>query len=108
MPSSELKKYIFKLDDIEKKVRKKTVFRTSIYIHYLTIEFMEYWRYLQTNHAHEIKGWMWDELYFTFNQRLFDFARCRLDIYWMIYEYDDKQLFFLDHKERPFWRRRNA
>lgn len=69
---------------------------------------MRYWRRLQDQYLDELPDVVWGELYFFFNQKLYEIARCRLDMMWMIYEYDEVQLFHDDYEEKPLWRDTNT
>lgn len=104
MVSYNLRPYLYRLDEIEVQARRNFGCNTNLYLYHVTREFMRHWRYIQANHSDTIKYRLWDELYFFFNEKLFEIARCRLDMMWMIYEYDNEQLFHEDHQQGPFWR----
>ncbi|MEJ1367064.1 MAG: hypothetical protein RPU35_02445 [Candidatus Sedimenticola sp. (ex Thyasira tokunagai)] len=65
---------------------------------------MKYWRQLQDEHLGSYPDVFWGELYFFFNQKLYEIARCRLDLEWMIYEFDENGLFHETYEPKPFWR----
>lgn len=104
MVSHRLRKYLHNLDKIEARARRNFGGCTSLYLHFVTTEFMRYWRCLQDNCSAEIQGKMWDELYFFFNEKLYEVTRCRIDMMWMIYEFDGADLFHEGHNPSPFWR----
>ncbi len=102
MVSKVARQYLYELDDIETRARRKFGDCTHLYLYFVSREFMRYWRHLQK--TENLPDVVWGELYFFFNQNLFEIARCRLDLMWMIYEYDEDQLFHMDYEEKPFWR----
>ncbi len=73
-------------------------------MHYVIQEFMRYWRDLQKDHIGKFHDRHWDELYFFFNEKLYEIARCRLDMMWLMYEFDGEGLFHPDHEPKPFWK----
>jgi hypothetical protein len=104
MVSNAARHYLYELDAIEARGRKKFGRCSHLYLYYVANEFMRYWRRLQREHPQDLPDVVWGELYFFFNQNLYEIARCRLDLMWMIYEYDDDQLFHEGYVEKPFWR----
>lgn len=104
MVSSAARRYLYELDNIEARARKKFGHCTHLYLYYVIREFMRYWRKLQKEHPSDLPDVVWGELYFFFNQALSEIASCRLDMMWLIYEYDDDQLFHEGYEPKPFWR----
>ena len=107
MASKQAKPFLYELDNIEIRARRKFAACSNLYLYHITREFMRYWRKIQSEHTDDLPDVVWGELYFFFNQKLYEIARCRLDMMWMIYEYDENQLFHEDYVEKPFWRDRN-
>ncbi|OMH28119.1 hypothetical protein [Motiliproteus sp. MSK22-1] len=105
MVSNRVRHFLYELDEIETRARKNFGDCTGLYFHYITREYMRYWRELQRQEPEQLKGKAWDELQFFFDQKLRDLAWARFDMYWMIFEYDGKQLYPEDHEPGPFWRK---
>ncbi len=104
MASKAVRRFLWRLDTIETAARKQHAYCTGMYLHNVTRQFMAYWREIQQDPDNGLEGREWDELYFLFNQKLRDIAYCRLDMFWMIYEHDEQDLFHKDHEQGPFWR----
>lgn len=99
-------RFLYELDDIEARARKKYGYCTGLYLQYVIEHFIAYWRHIQLERFDDIHGEQWDSLYLEFNIKLADIAVCRLDMEWIIYEYDNKQLFHEGHSTKPFWPQR--
>jgi len=97
-------KYLCHLDNIEAEARKKYARCSYRYMTYIVRSFISYWRYLQRKYGDEIPDIVWNELYFFFNEKLYEIARSRLDLMWLVYEYDDQGLFHDEFEVKPFWR----
>ncbi|MEH6649147.1 MAG: hypothetical protein V7707_03880 [Motiliproteus sp.] len=104
MTSPKIRPYLYPLDDIETRARKNFGHCTGLYLHYITREFMRYWRELQQQDNEVLQGRGWDQLNFYFDQKLREIASARMEMEWLIFEYDDEQLFDTDHVPGPFWR----
>lgn len=100
----KLCRFTHKLNEIEKRARKLHADNTANYFQYIVEEYTRYWRYLQHEHMDAIQQNMWNELYFIFNDRLYEYARCRLDMMYLVFEIDDQPLFHDEHVRAPFWR----
>jgi len=106
--SKQARPFLYELDKIESRARRKFPECSNLYLYYISRGFMRYWRRLQNQHLDELPDVVWGELYFFFNEKLYEIARCRLDMMWMIYEYDETHLFHEDYEEKPFWRSTNT
>jgi len=99
MPTySRLNNYLFRLNDIEKEARTKFGHSTPCYLEYIIREYLRYWRELQRLDHKDLKGMAWVRLAEIFNQQLYSIAFARLDMQFMIYEWDGLPLFEEDIK----------
>ncbi|WP_133297470.1 hypothetical protein [Motiliproteus coralliicola] len=96
--------YLEPLEDIEARARKNFGDCTGLYLHYIIREFSRYWRGLQKREDPFLAGKVWDQLNFYFDQKLREIATIRLEMEWLIFEYDNEQLFDPEHEPGPFWR----
>ena len=66
-------------------------------------EYSVYWRDLEDNHFSNLEDWECDEIYFFFNENLLGIARAHFDMYWIIQDHDDQQLYRDGRQPKPFW-----
>jgi hypothetical protein len=64
---------------------------------------LEYWRQLEDRNFDGLRKHERDELYFFFNEKLYEIAKAHLDMYWLIYDYDDLPLYRNGDEPEPFW-----
>lgn len=92
MPNRRLDKYLYRLDEIETKARRRLGCSTGAYLDYVIKEFLKYWRELQLQQPSDLQGQAWIRLETMFDQKLREIASCRLEMQWMIYELDGMPL----------------
>ena len=103
MVSSTVRPYLYKLDEIYDRNRKRFAAHGSMIIFQTVQDYLKYWRELEQEHFTDLKDQETDELYFFFNEKLQEVARCHLDLYWLIMDYDDKPLYQDGREPMPFW-----
>ncbi len=97
-PPIILNKYLYRLDDIEKRARYRFGHCSFLYLHNITLEYCAYFKWLTKNKSHDIHGAMIDALHFYFKEKLRELFISRSDIEWIVYEYDQSGLFPADHQ----------
>lgn len=66
-------------------------------------DFTEYWRQLEDREFDGLRKHERDELYFFFNEKLYEIARAHLDLYWLTYDYDGEPLYRNGDVPASFW-----
>lgn len=66
-------------------------------------DFTEYWRELEDRDFDGLRKHERDELYFFFNEKLYEICRAHLDLYWLTYDFDDLPLYRNGDEPEPFW-----
>jgi hypothetical protein len=111
MVTHAVREKLYRLDEIYKFHRKDKNNYAGKIIYACINEYMEYWRQLEDRNFDGLRKHERDELYFFFNEKLHEIARAHLDMYWLIYDYDDQPLYRNGDEPEPFWqedRRRAA
>ncbi len=88
MTSKRLDKYLYRLDEIETQARRQHGESTAKYLEFIIKSFLEYWRELQQLKPEDLQGRAWYTLEAFFDMKLKEIAACRLEMQWMIYEFD--------------------
>ncbi|WP_415906257.1 hypothetical protein ACMXYX_15825 [Neptuniibacter sp. QD72_48] len=97
-----LDKFLYRLDDIEREARKQYGDHTPFYFRYVIKHFLEYWRQLQEEEPKELNNPMiWQRLELMFDIKLREIAYSRLEMQWLVFEYDEHQLHYEHHDE--YW-----
>jgi hypothetical protein len=104
MATKKVKPLLYKLDDIYNKNRKEQRNYAGKILMAVIHDFCEYWRELEDNDFKGLEKHETDELYFFFNEKLVNIARTHLDLYWLMMDYDEGQLYSDGREPEPFWR----
>jgi hypothetical protein len=103
---SEIRRYLYHLDTIQTQNRRKYAACQSFMLYRTLIDFLRYWRQLQTTELHKLSHSAQDELYYFFTEKLLHIFDSHLDLYWLIYDVDGKPLYEDGREPEPFWRKR--
>ncbi len=103
MVTDRVRPYLYRLDEIYDKNRKRFAAHGAMIIFQTIQDFLRYWRELEDKHFASLQDWETDELYFFFNEKLLEIIRCHIDIYWLIMDYDDLPLYRDGRQPLPFW-----
>lgn len=103
MVTHTVREKLYRLDEIYKHHRKDKNNYAGKIIFACINEYLEYWRQLEDRDFDGLRKHERDELYFFFNEKLYEIARTHLDMYWLIYDYDDLPLYRNGDEPEPFW-----
>lgn len=92
MSYRKLDKYLYRLDEIETRARRRLGCSTGAYLDFIIKEFLKYWRELQQQQPEDLQGRAWIRLEVMFDKKLREIATCRLEMQWMMYELDGMPL----------------
>lgn len=103
MVTHKVRGKLYRLEEIYNRHRKEKNNYAGKIIFACIHDFSEYWRELEDRdfdglHKHER-----DELYFFFNEKLYEIARVHLDLYWLIYDYDEQPMYRNGDEPEAFW-----
>jgi len=104
--NKEIKPYLYPLEDIYQKNRQRYPNQISLSLHLTTLDYMRYWRLLESTVFPDWSGEAQDELYYWFTEKLLHLYEIHLDPYWLIGDVDNKPLFACGREPARFWRKR--
>ncbi|MDO3385650.1 hypothetical protein QWI17_07355 [Gilvimarinus sp. SDUM040013] len=104
MVTKYVRRHLYKLDDIYEHHRKDKKNHFAPMFFAVVNDYMEYWRELEDQGFYGLANHEKDELYFYFNEKLLDIARAHLDLYWLIFDYDEQPIYRDGREPEPFWR----
>jgi len=109
MVTHKVREKLYRLDEIYTFHRKDKNNYAAKIIFACIHDFTEYWRQLEDRDFDGLRKHERDELYFFFNEKLYEIARSHLDLYWLTYDYDDQPLYRNGDVPASFWQegRRN-
>lgn len=103
MVTNNVRAKLYRLDEIYVQHRKDKQNYAGKIIFACIHDFTEYWRELENRDFDGLRKHERDELYFFFNEKLYEIARAHLDMYWLTYDYDDEPLYRNGEEPEPFW-----
>lgn len=102
----EITPYVDQLETIYKSCRIKYASHQSYMLYQVMIEFMRYWRELQTTVFRNLSDEAQDEIYYCVMEKLFHIFDSHMDIYWMIGDVDGQPLYPDSREPANFWRKK--
>lgn len=94
---------LYRLDEIYVHHRKDKNNYAAKLLFAVIHDFTAYWRELEDRDFDGLRKHERDELYFFFNEKLYEIAKAHLDLYWLTYDYDDQPLYRNGDEVEPFW-----
>ena len=104
--NTEIKPYLYRLQDIYRDNRRAAPAHISYSLYRTTIDYMLYWRELETTAFADLSIEAQDELYYWFTEKLLHIYEEQLDLYWLIGDLDNQPLFLCGREPARFWRKR--
>lgn len=94
---------LYHLEEIVIANRRKFSRCQSFMLYQILLDFMRYWRELQSTHFHRLSFTEQDELYFFFTEKLLHVFDDHLDLYWLIADIDGQPLYEDSREPDLFW-----
>ena len=99
----EIRPLLYGLDDIIKKNRRKFSRCKSFMMYQVLLDYMRYWRHLESTKFHTLSHDAQDELYYYFTEHMLMEFDCLLDLYWLITDIDGNMLYLNGRQPDAFW-----
>jgi len=100
-PPPSIRKYLYRLDDIERLARQRFGSCSFLYLYSITAQYIAYFKWLTTRDNDRIEGYHLDALHFYFHEKLRELFLSRSDIEWLSFEVSGSDLFPSDHIVSP-------